>query len=81
MAHGHETPMEEAENTRPARRLGCEVSELEHMFEAVLEEVDQHKQALQEAIDVKSPEAAFLKRKLDAALQDLKRVDELLRTA
>ena len=81
MAHGHGQPGDDSEDARPARQHGCETSELEHMFESVLAEVDQHKVALQEALDMKSPEATFLKQRLDAALQDLRRIDELLRTA
>ena len=81
MANGTEDTMEDADRARPARRHGGEVAELERMFDTVVEEVSQHKQALREALEAKSPEATSVKRQLDAALEDLKRIDLLLRTA
>lgn len=65
----------------PRRRGGGEVGELERMFQTVLGEVAMHREALREALEQQSPHAGQAKRRLDAALADLKSIDNLLRTA
>ena len=85
MANGPEADVDPGQDdddaVGPARRRGGgETGELERMFERVLDEVATHKRSLQEALEQRSPEAAQAKRRLAAAMADLKAIDNLLRT-